>query len=145
MWLEALSLALILAANSIVFSWVYDLEKCGCSGNWKREALKYSIPITVILGLIAMVVSSLPWKIGSLIAYDFGSLFVLITLLVYVIELRSSKCECSKSWREQFSMVWSSVLLGVWALNFLMILGLLIYNASIYKPVMETEVVYLIR
>lgn len=124
-------IALVLLVNSIMFSWIYDLEKraCKCSSDWKRDALKYTIPVTVGLGVIAVLLRSPEWKMVVYTLYDLVSSFVLITMLSYVIELRGATCECSKGWRETFSFVWPLTVASLWALNVLVVLGIMVYMA----------------
>lgn len=128
-------IALVLLVNTIMFSWIYDLEKrvCKCSKDWKRDALKYSIPLTVALGVVAVLLKSPEWKMVVYTVYDLASSFVLITMLSYVAELRKTTCECSKDWRETFSFVWPLTVASMWVLNVVLVLGLMVYMA-IKKP-----------
>ena len=121
--------AVVLLVNTIMFTWIYDLEKCKCADSWKRDALKYSIPVTVGLGVLAVLLRSREWKLVAFTVYDIVSSFVLITMLSYVVDLRQGTCECSKGWRETFSFVWPLTVAVMWVLNVLLVLGIMVYMA----------------
>jgi hypothetical protein len=126
-------IGLALLVNTIMFTWIYDLEKCKCAHSWKRDALKYSIPVTVALGVLAVLVRSREWKLVAYTVYDIVSSFVLITILSYVVDLRQLTCECSKGWRETFSFVWPLTVASMWVLNVLFVLGIMVYMAITAK------------
>lgn len=140
--------AMTLLVNSIMFSWIYDLEKrtCKCSKDWKREALKYSIPVTVALGVTAVLLKSRDWKMIMYTIYDLVSSFVLITMLAYVVDLRNATCECSKDWRETFSFVWPLTVASMWVLNVVLVLGIMVYMAVKKQSVTDVPMrVYVVR
>lgn len=121
----------VLLVNTIMFTWIYDLERsaCTCSKSWKREALKYSIPVTVALAVIAVVIQNVSWSLGVYSLYNIASTFVLICMLSYVLDLRRLSCKCSKGWRETFSYVWPITVAVIWLINVLIVLGVIIYSS----------------
>lgn len=121
--------ALTLLVNTIMFTWVYDLERCKCADSWKRDALKYSIPVTVALAVLAVVLRAPAWKLLMYTLYDIASSFVLIVMLSYVVDLRRLTCECSKGWRETFSFAWPITVAALWLLNVLIVLGVMVFMA----------------
>ena len=125
----------VLLVNTIMFTWIYDLERssCACSKSWKRDALKYSIPVTVALAVTAVVLRNVSWSLVIYSLYNIASTFVLICMLSYVMDLRRMTCKCSKGWRETFSYVWPITVAVVWLINVLIVLGVIVY-AAVNKP-----------
>lgn len=121
--------ALALTVNTIMFTWIRDLERCECADSWKRDALKYSIPATAALAVLAVLLRSPEWKLVVYTLYDIASSFVLITILSYVVDLRRETCKCAKGWRETFAYVWPLAVASMWALNVILVLGIMIYTA----------------
>ena len=126
---EALFVAVALIVNTIMFTWIRDLEKCECAESWKRDALKYSIPVTVALAVVTALVRSPEWRLYLYMVYDIASSFVLLTILSYVVDLRRETCDCSKGWRETFAFVWPLAVASVWLLNVLLVLAIMIISA----------------
>ena len=126
---NAVFVALALLVNTIMFTWVRDLERCECADSWKRDALKYSIPATAALAVLAVLLRTPEWKLVAYTVYDIASSFVLITILSYVVDLRRETCDCSKGWRETFAFVWPLTVASLWLLNVLLVLGIMVYTA----------------
>lgn len=137
---DVVFIALVLLVNTIMFTWIYDLEKCDCAKSWKREVMKYSIPITVALAVLAVLLRTPEWKLVVYTVYDIASSFVLITILSYVVDLRRETCECSKDWRETFSFVWPLTVASMWLLNVLIVLGIMVYMAIKAKETVPMKV-----
>lgn len=126
---DALFAGIALLVNTIMFTWIRDLEKCECADSWKRDALKYSIPATIALAVLAVLVRTPEWKAVVYTVYDIASSFVLITILSYVVDLRRETCGCSKGWRETFAFVWPLAVASLWAINVLLVLGIMVHMA----------------
>lgn len=128
---------LAILVNSVMFSWIYDLERnaCKCSRSWKRTVLKLTIPVSLALAVAAAITPATSrWKVVAYTTYDLLSAVVLLLVLSYVIDLRRASCECARGWRETFSFLWPIVVITLWAVNTLFVLALMVYLAAHPQP-----------
>ena len=84
----------------IVIKYINDLEKnCKCSDNWKRDFIKYSLIIFVILLLFKIILgkSLLSFNKNLLFIFILLNIFFTVIVLLYIKELKENECKCSES------------------------------------------------
>lgn len=116
--------------STLIFKYVYDLEKqgCLCSKEWKRTYIKYFSVVLIILGVLSMggVTNNLlllkSGKLGLLLLAVFG-MVISIGSLVYLYALymfshnliRHKNCPCSESHLRTFTYYYSILVILLYA------------------------------
>jgi len=87
---------------SFVIKYITELENnCNCSNNWKRDFIKYSLIIFIIILFIQILLRFIKKKIKInsniiLLIFIFNFIFTII-VAVYINELKKNECKCSES------------------------------------------------
>jgi amino acid transporter len=87
---------------SFVIKYITELESnCNCSKNWKRDFIKYSLIIFIIILFIQILLRFIKKKIKInniilLLIFIFNFIFTII-VAVYINELKKNECKCSES------------------------------------------------
>ena len=87
---------------SFVFKYITELESnCNCSNNWKRDFIKYSLIIFIIILFIQITLRFIKKKIKinniiPVLMFIFNFIFTII-VAVYINELKNKDCKCSES------------------------------------------------
>ena len=94
--------------NIIILNYVLNLEKeeCSCSHDWKRNVVKMTSGILIVLSGVILILSLANLKIYSsvliallYIVYIIVSVAHLCVTFMYYVELnKEDNCECSKHW-----------------------------------------------
>ena len=94
--------------NIIILNYVLNLEKdnCECSHDWKRDVIKVSCGILIVLSFVIIILNLANLKVYSsvliallYIVYIIVSIAHLCVTFMYYMDLnREDNCECSKHW-----------------------------------------------
>lgn len=94
--------------NIIILNYVLNLEKdnCNCSHNWKRDVVKVTAGILIVLSLVIIILNLANLKVYSnvliallYIVYIIVSIAHLCVTFMYYMDLNSEdNCECSQNW-----------------------------------------------
>ncbi len=104
---KIVSLAMVLiiikiGINLYLLDYVKKLEHgCECSKDWKRDYLKYYLYFTLIVALISSAILLKPNLADSPLNIFLGgdsiiAIASIIIIYLYIRQLRSTACECSK-------------------------------------------------
>ena len=102
-----ISCLISLVINIIILNYVLNLEtdKCSCSNDWKRETVKYTSGILIVLSVVTILLTFVNTKPNLLmilffLAYMAIGLIHLVITCVYYIDLNHvESCNCSSNWK----------------------------------------------
>lgn len=104
--LTLLSLATRVFLSGALVQWTFQLERasCECSRSWKRDYVRYSYIVDVVLRLMLYVLPVRPAPfLLAVVVFDVAQFGVLLS---YANELERSECECSEGWKRTLAFVW---------------------------------------
>ena len=94
--------------NIIILNYVLNLEKdnCECSNDWKRDVVKITSGIVIVLSVVILILNLANLKVYSnvliallYIVYIIVCIAHLCVTFMYYMDLnREDNCECSKHW-----------------------------------------------
>ena len=94
--------------NIIILNYVLNLEKeeCSCSHDWKRDVVKVTSGILIVLSIVIIILNLANLKVYSnvliallYIVYIIVSIAHLCVTFMYYMDLNSEdNCECSQNW-----------------------------------------------
>lgn len=104
-----LILLIVLLINILIINFTQKLEYmgCKCSEIWYRDFVKYYSIITLFMVMLIFCnIRNTLWKFIHNIYYIIGLCNIYI-LFKFSQDLYEKKCECSKSWEQQFIYYYS--------------------------------------
>ena len=133
--------------SSLIFKYVYDLEKqgCLCSKDWKRTYIKYFSVLLIVLGVFAMggisngyfILKSDNFGLALLALFSviisIGSLVYLYALYMFSHNLILHKdCPCSESHLRTFTYYYSILVILLYAFLIFAIFFGIFYTECIF-------------
>lgn len=139
-----ISCLISLVINIIILNYVLNLEKdkCSCSKDWKREIVKYTSGILIVLSVVTILLTFVNTKPNLLmilffLAYMVVGLIHLVITCVYYIDLNQvESCNCSSNWKRP-ALLYPILVLAV--AFFIGVINLIVFWPEISKKLDQKQ------
>lgn len=126
-----------------IYKWIIKLEKtgCACSENWKRTYIKYYTVFIITYIIVSVLYLFITDRnLNIVLSVNFITLIAEVLYIIfsiqYISELKYKKCECSKDYIRDITLLYSIILASLLGLSILIgiyVFILLYINNKTYK------------
>lgn len=118
-----------------IFVWVIQLEidKCECSNDWRRTYIKVYLILYFIIIIFNSIYSIyydidiIYYKVFKYIIFVLNIIYIVISIS-YIVDLINKKCECSKGFGRELTLINSVIECIIILISFIISLTIIIYS-----------------